>query len=250
MEWVKEFYHKQYEWMSMDDDEAIKYQEGSIRKMEGLSEKPVHNILELGGGKGHFAVAAAERGYKVTVIELVEEAARYIRQLAAERNVQDHLRIINGDFYTLELEEEFDAVCYWDGFGIGTDRDQERLLTRIENWLKQDGTAFIDVYTPWYWAKVAGKELNISESVTRRYDFNAEQCRMLDAWRNKMDSAGQVTQSLRCYSPADLRLLLRDRNLYLVLCEPGGEMDYDNWEFHEQVPLNTAMTFLAKLNKS
>jgi hypothetical protein len=28
----------------------------------------------------------------------------------------------------VELSEQFDVVCYWDGFGVGTDQDQRHLL--------------------------------------------------------------------------------------------------------------------------
>jgi hypothetical protein len=41
------------------------------------------------------------------------------------------LRAIEGDFYETEPPGKFDVVAYFDGFGIGTDEDQRRLLRRI-----------------------------------------------------------------------------------------------------------------------
>lgn len=41
------------------------------------------------------------------------------------------LESVEADFYTVELAGRFDVVCYWDGFGVGSDADQRRLLRRI-----------------------------------------------------------------------------------------------------------------------
>lgn len=225
-------------------------QEELLEKIERLADKPVKKILELGGGKGYFAVAAAIRGYEVTVVELIDEAAQYIHKLAEKYRVSERITIINEDFYTAKIEDVFDAVCYWDGFGIGSDAEQQTLLNRIQHWLKPNGIALIDIYTPWFWAKVAGQEMLVAENVVRKYDFDALNCRMLDTWWNKKDGSETVTQSLRCYSPADLNLLIHDLHLTLVHCEPGGAMDYEKGIYTEKAPLNEALSFLAKFNRN
>ncbi|MGH2640670.1 MAG: hypothetical protein ACRDGO_03110 [Actinomycetota bacterium] len=51
-----------------------------------------------------------------------------------------------------------------------------------------------------------------------------------------------VTQSLRCYAPADLRLLLENTELDLVEVEPYS----DQW-YGEPIALDAAMVYLAKL---
>ncbi|WP_033542755.1 SAM-dependent methyltransferase [Planococcus sp. CAU13] len=247
MEWVEKFYDQQYKWMDLNDEEMLNMQQELLQKLERLADQPGKKILELGGGKGYFAVAAAKQGYKVTVIELVDEAARYIRQLAEEQNVSERLTVISGDFYTAEIPDVFDIVCYWDGFGIGSDADQQKLLNRIQDWLKPGGIALIDVYTPWFWAKAAGREMRIAENVVRKYGFDAMGCRMLDTWRNEEDAAEQATQSLRCYSPADFSLLIRNLDLTIVHCEPGGAMDYESGVYTEEAPLHEALSYLVKL---
>src|SRR5690606_40231262 len=109
--------------MKINDEEMLNMQEELFEKIGRLADKPVKTILELGGGKGYFAVAAAKRGYEVTVIELIDNAAQYIHKLAAEYDVLEKVTVINGDFYTAEFDSQFDVVCYWDGFGIGSDED-------------------------------------------------------------------------------------------------------------------------------
>ena len=54
------------------------------------------------------------------------------------------------DFYTAKLQEKFDAVCYWNGFGIGTDADQRQLLKRIsDEWLNPHGKAGLIIINGW-----------------------------------------------------------------------------------------------------
>ena len=66
-------------------------------------------------------------------------------------------RFAHADFYSFEAAERFDVVCYWNGFGIGTDADQRRLLWLIrEQWLAAGGRAVIDVANPLVWAGWAG----------------------------------------------------------------------------------------------
>ena len=248
MEWVQDFYKEQYRITEGMADAITKFDEALVDKVESNTVvKERLKILELGGGLGLFAVAAAKRGYEVTVIELVPSAVEKIRELALEHDVEEKLNIIQGDFYDVDLPNDFDVVCYWDGFGVGSDDDQKLLLQRIDNWLSPTGVALIDIYTPWYWAKVSGREMKIGEKSHRRYGFDAEGCRMLDTWWST--DSPKVTQSLRCYSPADLNMLLSETSLFLHSNKPGGEMDYDKWVFTENVPLERAMTFLAVLKK-
>jgi hypothetical protein len=56
------------------------------------------------------------------------------------------------------------------------------------------------------------------------------------------DEAHVVTQSLRCYAPADLRLLLEETGLSLQTLEA-----YDTERYEHAVPLAQAMLYLAKL---
>jgi hypothetical protein len=76
--------------------------------------------------------------------------------------------------------------------------------------------------TTWYWAGAAGREMRFGE-VTRRYEFDADECRLLDRWWLVDTEHEEVTQSLRCYAPADLRLLLEGTDLVLASLEPGSD---------------------------
>ena len=203
-----------------------------------------HRFLELGSGGGQFAVAAALLGHDVTALERVPMLVEHARMLAQKYQVQPNVR--QADFYTVQLPAaHYDAVCYWDGFGIGSDDDQRRLLRRVADWLAPTGRMWLDVMTPWYWARAAGNAPQFP-GFSRNYGFDADGCRMLDTYMPD-DGGEPFTQSLRCYTPADLRLLLQGMGLHLTELWPGGSYDVQAGVWTPEVPLARAMTYAALL---
>jgi hypothetical protein len=84
--------------------------------------------------------------------------------------------------------------------------------------------------------------------VTRRYDFDAEGNRMLDRWWPANDPESAVEQSLRCYAPADLTLLLKGTGLARTHVEPLGTVYETTGQFVPVAPLAQAMSYIAVLN--
>jgi SAM-dependent methyltransferase len=246
VEWVAEFYRKQYEWADWRnrwadfDPAAIDPHVDAVRRLAGGGPK---RILELGPGTGSTAAALAHAGHDVVTIELQPMLAEHITGLAREVE-HGSLISITGDFYEVDPGGPFDVVAYFDGFGIGTDDDQRRLLERIAGWLAPDGCALVDALTPWYFAKTAGDEEEFPEGSGIRYreGYDADGSRMTEEmWRTGRED-DVVKQSLRCYSPADLRLLLEGTDLELAEVEPYA----DQW-YGEPTALERAMVYLAKL---
>ena len=248
MEWVADFYRKQYEWADWRNRWA-NFDPGrpdphvaAVDRLAGAGSK---RILELGAGTGSTAASLAHAGNDVVAIELQPMLAGYIDELAEDVH-GGSLRAIQGDFYEVEPGGSFDVVAYFDGFGIGSDDDQRRLLERIAGWLEPRGCALIDILTPSYWAKAAGGEEEFPEGsgVHYRDGFDANGSRMFeDMWRDGHED-DVVTQSLRCYSPADLRLLLQGTGLELTAVEPFKDESYTR-----ACPLETAMLYLARLTR-
>ena len=75
-----------------------------------------------------------------------------------------------------------------------------------------------------------------------RWGFDAEGSRALGPIWPAGDESQAVTQSLRCYSPADLRLLLEGTGLSLETYEP-----YESETYETRVPLEQALLYLTKL---
>ncbi|RPF50113.1 SAM-dependent methyltransferase [Aquisalibacillus elongatus] len=249
MNWLNDFYSKQYQWAKEKTDDLFDdLREDLVKRVKANANDHSNMILDLGSGLGQFAVASAKEGYDVTAVELTEEGVRHTKQLAKEHKVGNHLHVLQENFYAINFKEPFDVVCYWDGFGIGSDEDQKQLLKRISSWLKPGGVALVDIYTPWYWAKTAGQSMGMGD-IRRQYDFDAEECKMIDTWWVDGEEDNQVTQYLRCYSPADLKLLLNETDLVIETIIPGGAVDYENFQYEEKVPLNQAMQYMVKLKK-
>jgi len=248
LDWVKDFYSKQNEWFGVylgAVDESHHKRAWLIQELAELRSSV--KVLELGAGGGQTAAAIANLGHEVTMVELLPESVSCAEQLA-EKVQNGSLKVVLGDFYETDFEPQFDVICYFDSFGIGSDADQQRLLRRIASWLKPDGLVIIEVGATWYWAKSDGIEMDLGAGM-RRYEFDPIGCRLIDKWwlPDKPDEV--YSQSLRCYTPADFNLLLQGTGLYLDSLKPGGKVDYEILEFIEKAELPEAMTYYTKLKK-
>lgn len=245
MAWTEPFYRAQFAWLSQDDDgEISEFHREIAAAAAGVVGPPPARILELGAGGGQVAAATADLGYEVIAIEREPAAAQAARDLARQPRAGS-LEIVEGDFYEACPVGLFDLVTYWDGFGIGSDADQRRLLQRVHAWLRPGGSALLEVYTPWFWAACAGRTMVMGEA-QRQYGFDSLGCRMLDRWWPITNPEQAVEQSLRCYSPADLELLLEGTGLALAGVEPGGTIDASTGAYRAEVTLLEAMVYVAK----
>ncbi|HEX5324971.1 MAG TPA: class I SAM-dependent methyltransferase [Capsulimonadaceae bacterium] len=193
-----------------------------------------NRMLELGAGAGETALAMANAGWDVVAVEFAPTRAAQARELA-ERAA--NLTVVEADFYIVDLNERFEIVCYWDGFGIGSDSDQRRLLKRIaSDWLKPNGCAIVEIFSPWQWARVVGREQRLDRNhPSHRYrqrrtaEFDPVNSCFIDTWTPIDDTTGEpdegmaITQVIRCYSPADFLLLLEGTGLKAEYAEIDGE---------------------------
>lgn len=247
MDWVRSFYAKQYEWAEWrrrwgdfdpnDRDPRV----DAVTRHAGSA--PLR-ILELGSGTGTTAAALAVAGHDVVAIEMQGELAAYTQELAA-LVMGGSLHAIAGDFYEAEPPGKFDVVAYFDGFGIGNDEDQRRLLRRIVGWLVPGGCVLVDVLAPWYWSRRAGNE---EEFPTGDWGALPRRVRPRGMPHDRADVARRARGRRRhavaavCYSPADLRLLIEGTGLSVVDVEPFTDERYD-----EPCELADAMLYLATL---
>ena len=240
--WVVPFYTFQSGWTGLG--EVGPQDMARLEAIHRHAGSGPHRILELGAGGGQSAFLAATLGHRVTAVELVTERADHARALAKRAQT---LRVIEGSFDRVELPEPFDLVVYWDGFGVGDDGDQRQLLRRISEWLSPNGVAIIDIYSPWYAASVQGQSTSF-DGAERRYGFDPEGNRWLDTWWPTGQPEFAIAQSLRCYAPADLQLLLEGTGLELASFEPGPGPDARG-SWLPRTELHRCMSWQAKLER-
>jgi SAM-dependent methyltransferase len=235
MDWVRDFYSRTGAWWG--GAEAVVTDEDHTRAARLQVGDRRLRVLELGSGYGATAVASARAGHTVTAVELGDRADHTPR-LAAEHDVP--VTLVRGDFYTVDLDGRFDAVTYWDGFGVGTDNDQRRLLTRIaRDWLTPGGFALIDVFNPFVWAAQHGVHEHrdarpadgYPHELDRAFTFDARTSIGTDTWWETAHPGRRLSQHLRCYTPADLTLLLTGTGLHLTDIHPDGDLLTTAWSY-------------------
>jgi SAM-dependent methyltransferase len=187
-------------------------------------------VLELGAGSGRSAAALADAGHDVVAVELSPSRAALAGRIAGEPRA-GRLSAIQGDFYTIALPGPFDAVVCWETFGLGSDEDQRRLLRRIAGeWLAGEGRALVEVYHPARPTRDAGTEERLpplpgvpgSVEMFERCHFDALHSRWIDEWVPVAAPEQALAQSIRCYTPADLSLLIEGTGLTIDRLELDG----------------------------
>jgi len=229
--WVKDFYTQAGIWWGSDpqDDPAVHRERAAT--VERLCGPEARRILDLGTGSGRTAAAMADAGHDVVGVELNPTDLRYAQELLPAPRAGT-LSVVGGDYYTVKLEGRFDVVCWWQGFGLGSDADQRRMLRRIaREWLAPGGCALVDVYNPTRPARHAGEEVALdalegvpgSVAMIERCHFDPVYSRWIDEWQPSAEAESALAQSVRCYSPADLLLLLEGTGLALQRAEVEGQ---------------------------
>ena len=258
LDWVKDFYTQAGIWWGpgVQDEEDPNAHKARAETVERLCGPGTKRILELGAGSGRTAAAMADLGHTVVAVELNPTDVQYAQELL---NVprQGSLTILEADFFAVELEGHFDVVCCWQCFGTGSDADQRRLLRRIAHeWLAPGGSALIDVYSPIKPARDAGTEVRLaplegvpgSVEIINRCHFDPVHCRWIDEWQPTAEPDKALAQTVRCYTPADLILLLEGTGLRLKRIEVDGQaVDFETNQIKTSGPMMEACPYLTQL---
>lgn len=211
---VSEFYTAQS--LRFGPSGVLEHHRERARRLDtALAGRVGARVLELGAGAGGTATATAELGYLVTAIELSPLRASFARALSTLPI------IVEGDFYVADLGSGYDAVVYWNGFGMNKDADQRRLLHRVSNeWLTKDGVMILDVFNPAWWARTPNDVRTHPEyKACQQTTFDAEGQRFVDRWWPIDAEHEAISQSIRCYAPCDLELLLEGTGLKLAFLD-------------------------------
>jgi SAM-dependent methyltransferase len=234
MDWAEDFYSITGQWWGPAESRISRRDHDRVALVRMFCETEAVTMLELGCGYGNTAAAAARNGFRVTGVDISGTRLEFAKQYA-NVGAPGSPKFVHADFYSFEAAERFDVVCYWNGFGIGTDADQRRLLRLIrDQWLAPGGRAIIDVANPVVWAGWAGDtshrtarpDAGYQHALTELTDFDPVACRFIDTWWEQDQPEQRHTQTGRCYTPADFRLLLEGNRLTLAgACVAGAPID-------------------------
>ena len=116
----------------------------------------------------------------------------------------------------------------------------------------------MDVYSPFRPARDTGKEQRLdplpgvpgSVEMIERCHFDPLHSRWIDEWQPTADPGRSLAQTLHCYSPADLLLLLEGTGLALRRVEvDGAALDFESSAITTSGPLLEAWSYLVKLER-
>jgi SAM-dependent methyltransferase len=255
-DWVKDFYTQAGVWWGADPHDDPSDHKARAAIVERLCGPGKRRVLDLGAGSGFTAAALAEAGHSVVGVELNPTDVGYAQELLTLSR-QGSLSTLEGSYYTIELDGRFDVVGWWEGFGLGSDAEQRRMLQRIaREWLAPGGCALIDVYSPVRAARHAGEEVHLealegvpgSVAMIERCHFDPVYSRWIDEGQPIAEPDKALAQTIRCYTPMDLLLLLEGTGLALKRIEVNGcEVDFSTNQITLSGPLTEAWGYLAQL---
>jgi len=254
--WAKDFYTQAGIWWGADPHDDSRIHQNRAAIVERLCGPGRRRVLDLGAGSGFTAAALADAGHSVVGVEFNATAIRYAQELLPLPR-QGSLSILEGNYFTIQPDGCFDVVCWWQGFGLGSDADQRRMLQRIAHeWLAPGGSALIDVYNPAWAARHAGDELRLdalegvpgSVAMIERCHFDPVYSRWIDEWQPIAEPDKALAQTVRCYTPMDLLLLLEGTGLALKRIEVNGcEVDFSTDQIALPGPLMEEWGYLVQL---
>jgi SAM-dependent methyltransferase len=106
------------------------------------------HVLDAGGAAGRYTVWLAEKGYKVTLVDISQKQLDIAQEKLEERGLLDQVEIKKGDIRDLEFEEEsFDAVLCLGGplSHIINDEEREKAAEELLRVAKTDHPVFVSV---------------------------------------------------------------------------------------------------------
>lgn len=219
--WYASFCRKQREDVARYHDPVSP---SRLRRVRYRMRKPVLRVLELSAGDGETTAEFARAGHKVTSLELCPERAAKARETLSSEGLEADVR--DGGLSGSDLGRDFDAVMLWSGFGFNSDAYQRELLRRIGNeWLRDERSrAFVTVFDPAWWLKQTPSTGLLQHSFSTESTYVQETSRYVMVWRDPGESdPPKMTRGLRCYSVADLRLLLEGTGLRIHAIDAGED---------------------------
>ncbi len=108
--------------------------------------KPGFKILDLGCGPGLYAGRLAEKGIKVTGVDISERSLNYAIAQTKEKGLDIEYPLLN--FFDIDYSSEFDAVVQITGeLNVFSDEMRDRLLAILYKALKPGGVLVFDITT-------------------------------------------------------------------------------------------------------
>lgn len=177
-----------------------------------LADECGRNILDLGCGAGRIAFALAERGARVTAVDLSQAMLKVARERHAHlpKSVGDRVQLLQGDMTALDLGQTYDAVII-PYFAFNHMRDEQQraaVLDVIGRHLRAGGRAAIHILPDEWFSELDPRQVDNNAMIP--FDQAGRRLRVRPVER-ALDAARMTTvMEYAVYAP-DGALLRRSR---------------------------------------
>ena len=228
-------------WGPLASPEATEQQVDGIITYLGV--EPGASILDLACGYGRIAIPLAQRGFRVTGLDLSETLLGQARASAARAGVEVDWH--QGDMREIPWEGAFDAVInVFSSFGYFTDEEENRrVLEGVTRALKPGGRFLIDVIN---------RDWQVRQDLQRRWFEAGDLFVLADPWLDPVEGrAGEVWRWLeggqwqtlefdvRIYTATELKALIEAARLRWITV-------YGGWAGDEFGPQSRRIIALAE----
>ncbi len=245
MAWWETFFDDRYLriYGPLTSPEATQQQVEGIISYLGL--QPGDSVLDLACGYGRIAIPLAQRGLRVTGLDLSEVLLGQAR--AAEREAEVQIRWHRGDMREVPWVEEFDAVIsIFTSFGFfADDRENLRVLEGVRRALKPGGLLLIDVMN---------RDWRVRMDIQRHWFEAGELIVLAEPWLDPV--AGRTGETwrwleggewqsmefdVRIYTATELKAMIEAVGLHWVTV-------YGGWSGEALSPLARRIVAIARRN--
>jgi SAM-dependent methyltransferase len=192
------------------------FTKGTTGEVDGILEftglKPGATVLDVGCGPGRHSIELAERGYRVTGVDISETFIDLANAEAADRGLTNASFVV-GDARSLSFEGQFDLVlslCQG-GFGLTAGPTKaapaarfeldEPVLTGMRNAAKPGGHVILSAFSAYFQLRFEED----ADSFDADLGVNEEQTTI----RNEAGEEQETKLWTTCYTPRELRLMAR-----------------------------------------
>ncbi len=195
-------------------------------------------VLDLCCGWGRLSIPLAQRGYRVTGLDLSKYHIRLAKQSAKRAGVD--VEWINADMREIPGRARFDAVfnCFTSFGYLETESEDQRVLEGVRRVLKPGGTFFIDTMNHDNLMRVFResefRELPDGAYMMERRNYDVRTGRIENDWIYVTPEGERHVQShsLRLYTFTELERMLNDAGL--TARETWGDFRGSNYTMYSQ----------------
>src|SRR5438105_7428900 len=146
MQWWEDIYNRQIYFDLYEQQDTLLAQQEVQQTIQLLHPPPGASILDLCCGYGRHSIPLAQRGFKVTGIDISEKQIQHAHQVARKAQVELDLHV--ADARKLDFQAAFDVVLnMFTSFGFSQDeRENKLVLHNIFRALKPGGKFLLDLW--------------------------------------------------------------------------------------------------------